>query len=699
MKKPLFTSLILIFIVQFCYAQNLDSLWKVFNNKNQTDTNRLEAINAISWSYIWNNPDTAIILANQELKLAQTTKQKKYEASALNTLGNSYSNKGDFAKALQIFLNTLQIFEEIKYKKGIAGCYGNIGEIYRFQSNYPKALEYDLKALKVFEELRNKRGIGACYGNIGIVYQTLSNYSKALEYYFKDLKIAEEIGDKRGVIACYSNIGNTYRDQLNYPKALEYAFNALKMAEKTNDIQGVGNSCMNIGATYQHQANYPKAMEYFFKSLQKEKEIGDREGAEESYVSLAELHNKIKNYKKAIEYCDSALQISKEIGDVNAERITYQNLATAYSKTGNYKEAYENHLKFKLLTDSIFNVENSKQLGDMKTNFEVEKKETELKAKADAQQTITAEEEKRQVLIIYAVAGVLLIVIIFSALLYKRFRLTNKQKQIIEIKNKETEVQKHLIEEKHREITDSINYAERIQRSFIATKEILDENLKNYFVLFKPKDVVSGDFYWSGKLSNGNFALATADSTGHGVPGAIMSLLNITSLEKAIEKYVHPADILNATRKTIIERLKKDGSADGGKDGMDASLTVYDFKNNKLIISAANNPVWISRGTETIEIKPDKMPVGKHDKDTVSFTQHEIQLQNGDVVYTLTDGFPDQFGGEKGKKFMSKNLRELLSTNAHLPMNEQKELLEITFKNWAGSLEQVDDVTIIGIKI
>ena len=224
-------------------------------------------------------------------------------------------------------------------------------------------------------------------------------------------------------------------------------------------------------------------------------------------------------------------------------------------------------------------------------------------------------------------------------------------------------------------------------------------DVADYFVLFKPKDIVSGDFYWASKLNNGNFALVTADSTGHGVPGAIMSLLNITSLEKAIEQYSEPLDILNSTRKTIIERLKKDGSLEGGKDGMDVSIMVYNFATKKLIIAAANNPVWIVRGTDTIEIKPDKMPVGKHDKDIISFTQQEIQLQTGDVVYTLTDGFPDQFGGEKGKKYMSKNLRELLATNAYLPMKDQKELLEKAFADWVGELEQVDDVTIIGVRI
>jgi serine phosphatase RsbU (regulator of sigma subunit) len=288
------------------------------------------------------------------------------------------------------------------------------------------------------------------------------------------------------------------------------------------------------------------------------------------------------------------------------------------------------------------------------------------------------------------------------ALLKMRDDLSENEKvleQKVIARTEEVVRQRQIVEEKHKEITDSINYAERIQRSFLATREILDENLRDYFVFFKPKDIVSGDFYFADKLNNDQFLLATADSTGHGVPGAIMSLLNITSLEKAVENQVQPSDILNITRKIIIDRLKNDGSAEGGKDGMDCSIICFDFKNKNITVSAANNPVWIVRGLETIEIKPDKMPVGKHDKQDVSFTQQKIDIQKGDVIYTLTDGFADQFGGSLGKKFMSKKLRELLSKNAQLPMNEQKIILESTFNSWVGDLEQIDDVTLIGIRV
>jgi serine phosphatase RsbU (regulator of sigma subunit)/ligand-binding sensor domain-containing protein len=274
------------------------------------------------------------------------------------------------------------------------------------------------------------------------------------------------------------------------------------------------------------------------------------------------------------------------------------------------------------------------------------------------------------------------------------------QKQDAEKQRDIAEHQKELVEQAHREITDSINYAERIQRSFLATKDILDTNLEEYFVFFQPKEVVSGDFYWADKLSNGNFAMVNADSTGHGVPGAIMSILNISSIEKAVRlKFLEPYEIFNSTRKTIIERLKKDGSLEGGKDGMDASVICFDFENNKFTYTAAQNPIWIVRDGSLTEIKPEKMPVGKHDKDQIPFVGGVFEMKKGDVIYTLTDGFQDQFGGPKGKKFMVKKMREYILSISHLPMKEQHTKISEVFSNWKGDTEQVDDVCVIGVRV
>jgi len=266
---------------------------------------------------------------------------------------------------------------------------------------------------------------------------------------------------------------------------------------------------------------------------------------------------------------------------------------------------------------------------------------------------------------------------------------------------KQLQFQKFRIEEKNREIMDSIWYAKRIQYSLLAKESLMNEKFPEHFIFFQPKDIVSGDFYWTHDLSNGQTALVVADSTGHGVPGSIMSLLNIFSLYEAVaaENLSSPAEILNYTRSKIIEHLMDDGSLEGGKDGMDCSLLCFDFKNKLLTYSAANNPVWIVRNKEIIQLLPDKMPVGKHDRDHLSFSQKEIQLCENDVIFAITDGMPDQFGGLAGKKFKNKALKDLFISISHLPMQEQCKLVSDAFNNWMGELEQVDDVTIVGIRI
>jgi serine phosphatase RsbU (regulator of sigma subunit)/ligand-binding sensor domain-containing protein len=310
--------------------------------------------------------------------------------------------------------------------------------------------------------------------------------------------------------------------------------------------------------------------------------------------------------------------------------------------------------------------------------------------------------------IIYVVLFILFLIFIIK-LNSKRLIAQNKKlENTITERTSTIENQKQELEHKQKEIIDSINYAQRIQRALLASKLLLDENLKNisqnrdYFIFFQPKDIVSGDFYWASKLTHSNFTIAIADSTGHGVPGAIMSMLNISCLKEAViaQKLINPNEILNYTRTKIIETLANDGSAEGGKDGMDCSLLNFDLTANTLTYSSANNPIWIIKNnSELIELKADKMPVGKHDRDSVSFTQETIQLQKGDLVYASTDGMPDQFGGPKGKKFMYKQLKELLIQISSKPLNEQASIIKEEFNNWKNELEQVDDVLVFGLRV
>ena len=294
-----------------------------------------------------------------------------------------------------------------------------------------------------------------------------------------------------------------------------------------------------------------------------------------------------------------------------------------------------------------------------------------------------------------AVVGIvnLFILFVITILFFAFFRRENILFQIAILK------QKDIIEEKQKEILDSIAYAKRIQFALLASDNLLKNNLPDHFVLFKPKDVVSGDFYWATPTPEG-FIFITADCTGHGVPGAFMSLLNISKLSQTINenKITRPDLILNNIRTEIIRVLNVDGSEES-KDGMDAVLCKLDLKNMKLQYAAANNSFYIIRNKQLLICKADKMPVGKGHDDSISFTFNEIELKNGDTIYTFTDGYADQFGGPKGKKFRYKQLEDILVSICDLPTKEQSAILSQKFEDWKGKLDQVDDVLIMGIKI
>ncbi len=274
--------------------------------------------------------------------------------------------------------------------------------------------------------------------------------------------------------------------------------------------------------------------------------------------------------------------------------------------------------------------------------------------------------------------------------------------------SKEISQQKDVIEEKNKDIVSSIHYAKRIQQALLASETLLTKNLPDHFVLYKPKDIVSGDFYWAAEAKdakdeqlNNKFLLCTGDCTGHGVPGAFMSLLGVSFLNEIVieRKILRPDLIFNHLRDDIIKVLNPAGTLDEGKDGMDAVLCSFDFKTLALEFACANNPLWIIREGKMIEFKPDKQPIGMYEGEIKTFTLQTVQLQKGDVVYTLTDGYADQFGGTKGKKFKYKHLQETLLSVSTKPMKEQHAALDKIIEDWKGLLDQVDDILIIGIKI
>lgn len=262
------------------------------------------------------------------------------------------------------------------------------------------------------------------------------------------------------------------------------------------------------------------------------------------------------------------------------------------------------------------------------------------------------------------------------------------------------EDQRSILEEKNKEITDSINYARRIQNVLLAPAALMKENLREHFILYKPKDIVSGDFYWAAR-SDDKFWLCVGDCTGHGVPGAFMSLLNISFLRELIteQKLKTTNEVLDKQREAIIASMNPDGSEESAKDGMDCAILCFERDMAGMQFSCANNPLWIMRDGELIEFRGDKQPVGLHEGAITPFKANHHVLRKGDIVYALTDGFADQFGGPKGKKFKYAHLKEVINSIQHLSMETQKKELDRIFDEWKGSLEQVDDVLIIGIRI
>ena len=317
----------------------------------------------------------------------------------------------------------------------------------------------------------------------------------------------------------------------------------------------------------------------------------------------------------------------------------------------------------------------------------------------------------------------LAIIVAFIVLIYFSFKtakLKRNQKLLeqtvrertaeIMLQKDEITLQKHLIEEKHREIADSINYAKRIQTALLTSQEYFDSITPENFLIWRPKDVVSGDFYWAYQFEINNQEIVVwcaADCTGHGVPGAFMSMLGMSFLnEIVIENAVYsPDQILDKVRKKIVSALEQGNTSNiEQKDGMDMALCVWNKSTNELVYAGANNPAWIIRsinqgkGFEIIELKANRMPVGYY-TEMKEFTKQSFQLQKGDNIYVFTDGIVDQFGGPDGKKFKSKKLKETLLGFQHLNMKDQALMINKEFDDWKGMNEQIDDLCIVGIKV
>jgi len=710
----------------------LDALNRLLD-KAEHDTVRIKIYLEMGDFYEYNLPDSAMFFYQKAINISKSAissinidkikpntpewRLMQLFADALSYQGIMYAQKADYKLALILFHESLEINQQTNNKKGIANAYNNLGYLNYDFGNYEKAIKDFLRALEILERMEDKHGISTCLNNLGMVHSNQKSYDLSINYYLESIKISNEIGDERGVIITCNNIGIVYMTIKDYDKALMYFDIAINFLQKRKEKQGLAPCYLNKGLLLYYKAKYDSAMVYYMKSLKVAKELDEKHTIASVYAYLPILYNDMAKlaeapetkklyFQKAIESGIKGYDLSSEIEIISVKKIAAENLFIVYKHIGNFKKAVEYAEIVNDISSKIFSEEKAKAITEMEIKYQTEKKQLEIDNlnKANKLKIIKLEQSEtlrqKQIIVIYSFIIGFVFICLIILLLIRLFIQKNKANKLLSIQNEKIILNNNVITTQKNEIEASIKYAYNIQQAVLPSKENINCLFNDSFILFIPKDIVSGDFYWAGLLSNGNFAMVTADCTGHGVPGAIMSILIITTLEKALEMEINePSEILNFIRKTIIERLRKDGSTEGGKDGMDASLIIFNFKQSKFVYSAANNPVWVIRNGELIELPYDKMPVGKHYKDHIPFSQSEFTFISGDIIYGLTDGFPDQFGGPKGKKFMIKRFKELLVQNSSKPMHEQKQILETTFNEWKGNLEQIDDVTVIGIKV
>jgi len=641
-------------------------------------------LNYVAWKFaIGGQVDSAMPYSERSFALLNANLLKDSDPDLVlllrsrvyNTAGVIAYQRSDFAKGLDYYLKGLQLNEKLGDKDGISDTYNNIGIVYHAQGLIEQELKYYFKALKIDEALGNKGKMATVLGNIGVVYTSMHKHSLALDCFFRAGNIQKALGDSSSLAMQFANIGSAYSEM------------ASLAAKEGSNKSSSKKLCDSLNE---------KTMVYFLKALKIKEELSEKDAVAVLYANIGAIHKEQGKYPLAKEYLLKALDLSTEIGDLYGVMEVNQNLSSLFSATGDFQKSLEHYKKYTVAKDSLFNEEKNREFTRHEMNFEFDKKERAVKAEQDKKDALALEEKQKRELMLYSISAGLLLVVLLALFVYKSYRQKQKANVIITGQKEEVERKNAIIEEKHKEITDSISYAKRIQLAILAKEEEIKKHFAESFLLYKPKDIVAGDFYFF-EVSQTHVFYAAADCTGHGVPGALVSVVCSNALTRCVNEFglTDPGKILDKTRELVLETFKRSGQEI--KDGMDISLLVKNVKNNTYQWSGANNPLWYLQQRQIKQITANKQPVGLSEV-LKPFTSHDLCLNKGDIVFLFTDGFADQFGGPKGKKFKYKPLQELLLANSS-DLSVTHEVLNRVFSEWKGSLEQVDDVCVIGVRV
>lgn len=646
---------------------------------------------------------SAIVSSEKAMAAYEQGKSRKGICWAHDQISQCYYQMGNNAKALAHALTALQIRKEDNDTAALAISYNTIGNIYQETGDYVNAIHFISEGLDLYTTLGDTSGIAACNLNLGIVYFKQNLDSIAIEFYYKALtqyRLIALYGKSASVLV---NIGNVYYRRLNYDSALTYFRNAKEIYAAVGNEARTGFCYGNIGNIYQDQQQYDSALWYMRKAYSIFSAAEDIKYSGEQLIDIASVLYAQGKYDEARKSAEDGLKLATEARSREEMADAYQLLAKLYAQRNDFSRAYDYQLKYTVMHDSLFNESSVQVLNEMRARYETEKKDNEIRMLNDSTALQKAVNDnlviaagRAEVVRNSFIAGFILVGGI-AFFIFRGYRQKKKANELITAQKSEVEHQKQIIEEKNKDILDSITYAKRLQEAILPPVEQISSRLPGSYLLYLPKDIVAGDFYFMEAIGTKTI-IAAADCTGHGVPGAMVSVVCSNALSRAVKEFrlTDPGKILDKVRELVMETFAK--STNDVQDGMDISLAVIDTSRREVQWAGAHNPLWYFSGGAMQELTADKQPVGRADH-AKEFTTHRIQLQKGDRIYLFTDGFADQFGGPNGKKFKYKPLKELLASNADDPAEVQREKLQRTFAEWKGALEQVDDVCILSIAV
>lgn len=685
------------------YGKSLSFHNKALENdrKNRNRKDEALSLNNIGNVYLKQGKySEAISNYGRALEIRQDINDLDGVASSLNNLGLVYKNQGDLDRALAYYQNSFKIFQQMGDKVGLANALNNIGIVHRTNGNQEQALNNFLSALQLFRELGNKVGEANTLNNIGNVYYQQKKYDQALGFYQNSLTISEDLGDKNSAAGKYSNIGGVYLMLGDKEKALASTEKALSLQKGLGDNQGQISTLNNLGAYYMEAGDLDKSLTYFLEAESVQKRIGDHNYSTTTLTSIGDIYKQKKQPKLGLNYLSRALREAKQYGSSDDQISVYEKLSQTYADAGDFQRSYEYQQQAKSVRDSLDREVSARELAEMQVKFESEQKQREIellsKEKEVQDLKITKQNTIRNMIIAVTILALLML-----ALIYARYRTKKKANEELDRKNREIELQKKTVEEKNWEITSSIEYAKRIQDAIMPSMNEIRKALPESFVFYRPKGIVSGDFYWFSKPNDISF-IAAVDCTGHGVPGAFLSMIGNDHLNQIVnvEQRTSPDQILNRLHHEIQSTLKQKHGVTENHDGMDIALCAIHHKENKLTFASANRYLYLIRNGELAETKGDHFNIGgiMHE-DVRQYTLHDVELQKGDTFYIFSDGVSDQFGGEASKKFGYKRLKERLLSIHQLPMDEQHKRFESALSEWMGDNTQIDDFLLIGVRV